>query len=89
MIAPFIYLDIILVFLLILIAELSLNWAALESLLITWRLVRHIHDRHISPFILYLYLNPLYSIRGGSTTRADPFTKRLSLVFFLKNPLYN
>jgi len=32
--------------------------------------------RTISPLILNLYLNPLYSILGGSTIRADPFTKK-------------
>jgi hypothetical protein len=42
----------------------------------------------MSPFLLNLTLNPLYSIRGGSTTRADPLTKKPSLVDFRKNPLY-
>jgi len=30
---------------------------------------------HMSPFLLNLNLNPLYSRRGGSITRADPFIK--------------
>ena len=29
---------------------------------------------HIFPFLLNLSLKPLYSRRGGSTTRAEPFT---------------
>lgn len=33
-------------------------------------------DRHISPLRLNLNLKPLYSIRGGSTTRAEPLTKK-------------
>lgn len=37
--------------------------------------VRTIKARHISPFLLNLNLNPLYSRRGGSITRADPLTK--------------
>ena len=34
----------------------------------------------ISPLIEYLYLNPLYSTRGGSTTRAELFTKKPTVV---------
>jgi hypothetical protein len=30
----------------------------------------------MSPFLLNLNLNPLYSVLGGSTIRADPFTNR-------------
>ena len=37
----------------------------------------------ISPFTLYLYLKPLYSILGGSTLRAEPFMKKPILVLFL------
>gem|GEM_PF-6888840 len=44
--------------------------------------------RQISPFLLNLNLNPLYSIRGGSTTLTDPFTKNPTDELFLKNPLY-
>jgi hypothetical protein len=42
----------------------------------------------MSPLILYLYLNPLYSWRGGSTTRAEPFTKKPLYDTFRLNPLY-
>ena len=45
--------------------------------------------RTISPLTLYLYLNPLYSIRGGSTTRDEPFTKNPIAETFRWNPLYN
>jgi len=34
----------------------------------------------MSPLMLYLYLKPLYSILGGSTILAAPFTKKPSLV---------
>ena len=44
--------------------------------------------RQISPFLLNLNLNPLYSKRGGSTTWAEPFTKKPTSVDFLWNPLY-
>ena len=37
----------------------------------------------ISPFMLYLYLKPLYSILGGSTLLAEPFIKNPILVDFL------
>lgn len=43
----------------------------------------------MSPLSEYLYLKPLYSILGGSTIRAEPFTKNPGEVLFLKNPLYN
>ena len=45
--------------------------------------------RTISPLMLNLYLNPLYSTLGGSTIRAEPFTKNPIDVDFLWNPLYN
>ena len=41
----------------------------------------------ISPFTEYLYLNPLYSIRGGSTLLAEPFIKNPILDDFRRNPL--
>ena len=41
----------------------------------------------ISPFNENLYLNPLYSIRGGSTTRQLPFVKKPIDVLFLLKPL--
>lgn len=46
-----------------------------------------IMSRLISPFMLNLYLKPLYSIRGDSTTLADPFTKYDCEVTFLWKPL--
>ena len=45
-------------------------------------------DRQISPLRLNLNLKPLYSMRGGSTTRADPLTKKPKPVRRLLNPLY-
>ena len=50
--------------------------------------VRTIIARQISPFLLNLNLNPLYSIRGGSTIRAEPLMKKPSSVLLLWNPLY-
>ena len=41
----------------------------------------------MSPLILNLYLKPLYSIRGDSTTREEPLTKYDCEVTFRKNPL--
>lgn len=41
------------------------------------------HSLTISPFKEYLYLKPLYSKRGGSTIRADDFTKSPGKDFFL------
>ena len=48
----------------------------------------HINPLQISPLILYLYLKPLYSILGGSTILAAPFTKKPSLVLLRWKPLY-
>jgi len=42
----------------------------------------------ILPRTLYLYLNPLYSTRGGSTMRAEPFTKKPTEVARRWKPLY-
>lgn len=39
------------------------------------------------PRRLYLYLKPLYSILGGSTTRADPFMKKPIVVILRWKPL--
>ena len=44
-------------------------------------------SRQISPLTEYLYLKPLYSILGGSTTRADPLTNKLVLVTLRWKPL--
>jgi hypothetical protein len=38
--------------------------------------------------MLNLYLNPLYSIRGDSTTLEEPLTKYDCDVTLRKNPLY-
>lgn len=75
-------------FLFILIPELSLNFKCLESFLNEFFRVRDNQFLHMSPLILYLYLKPLYSILGGSTTLAEPFIKKPSLVDLRKNPLY-
>jgi hypothetical protein len=40
----------------------------------------HSRPLQMSPLMLYLYLKPLYSILGGSTILAAPFTKKPSLV---------
>jgi len=45
-------------------------------------------DLTISPFILYLYLNPLYSSLGGSTTLEELLIKSPGEVFLRLNPLY-
>lgn len=47
---------------------------------LTKRFDRTINKRAMSPLVLYLYLKPLYSRRGGSTTRAEPFTKKPGFV---------
>lgn len=52
------------------------------------RAVCTIIDRQISPLRLNLNLKPLYSIRGGSTTRAEPLTKNPSSVLLRFQPLY-
>jgi hypothetical protein len=44
--------------------------------------------RQISPFLLNLNLNPLYSNLGGSTILADPLIKKPTVVQRLWNPLY-
>jgi len=59
-----------------------------KDLEVVWRATRATSKRAMSPFILYLYLKPLYSMRGGSTTRADPFAKKLTVVDLRWNPLY-
>lgn len=85
---PFIYLDITFTFLFILIPALSPNNTDFLSLAQKLQEVRTNQLRHMSPFILNLYLKPLYSIRGGSTTLDEPFIKKPSDVDFRLNPLY-
>ena len=50
--------------------------------------MRTIHSLQISPRTLYLYLKPLYSIRGGSTIRAEPLINKPSRVTLRNDPLY-
>ena len=66
----------------------ALNLISLLSKLETLRLTLISQLLPISPFKLYLYLKPLYSIRGGSTTREEPFIKKPSDADLLLNPLY-
>ena len=75
-------------FFLIIRALLILNRKTEPSSLFVGHLVLIIIARQMSPFLLNLNLNPLYSIRGGSTTRADPFTKKPKLVRRRSKPLY-
>jgi hypothetical protein len=84
---PFINLDFGSFFFLIVIIELLLN-RSVSLFMLNLRLRdRQIKPLQISPFMLYLYLNPLYSIRGGSTIFAEPFTKKPSSVLLRLNPL--
>ena len=69
-----------LILLRIIIPALEGNFAENNDFDVVCRTTRATRRRAISPFILYLYLKPLYSIRGGSTTRAEPFTKKLTVV---------
>lgn len=80
--------DLGLFFFLIIIPAFALNLTNLASKLETLWLTLISQLLPMSPFKLYLYLKPLYSIRGGSTTRAEPFTKKPRVVFFLWKPLY-
>ena len=85
---PFKYLDNILNFLLIRIDALLLKRRLFLSSYKTVLLPLTKQDLTMSPFILNLYLKPLYSNLGGLTTCADPFTNEPGFVVFLKNPLY-
>jgi hypothetical protein len=85
---PFINLDFIFCFLLIIIEVLPLKEMPEPSLLGIEYIDRINHERTTSPFTLYLYLKPLYSNLGGSTTREDPFTNRPGLEHPLLKPLY-
>lgn len=77
------YLDLGSDFFFIVIPLFELNLVVLPSLSCKIFLVLLTNKRKISPLILYLYLKPLYSVRGGSTTRDDPFIKNPCLVDFL------
>ena len=62
-------------FFLIVIPELWFIEVRDPSICVLHFLLLTINKRLISPLMLNLYLNPLYSIRGDSTTLAEPFTK--------------
>ena len=68
--------------------ELPLNKYSNPDLFKDLRLDFEKNNLAISPFTEYLYLKPLYSILGGSTLLAEPFTKNPILEDFLLNPLY-
>ena len=86
-IGPFKNLDFTSIFFFIKKPALPVNWIVLPSSYFSSLLDRTISDLQMSPFILYLYLKPLYSILGGSTIRAEPLTKKPIFVTFLWNPL--
>ena len=75
-------------FFFIIITELLSNLAVSLFTFNLISLVRQINPLQMSPLILYLYLKPLYSIRGGSTILAELFIKNPSEVDFLLKPLY-
>ena len=87
-IGPFRYLDFISNFFFIFIAAFVWKAVKVPDRVISCLLVRATSIRVMSPLTLYLYLNPLYSTRGGSTTRAEPFIKNPIVVCLRKNPLY-
>jgi hypothetical protein len=85
---PFKNFDFIFCFLKINIPELSLKFKFELSSWLLINLVLTIQALTISPFKVYLYLKPLYSNLGGSTTREELFIKKLEVVFLRLNPLY-
>ena len=85
---PFKNFDFMLFFFVIKIPALLLNETVELSLFFTKNGDLTIQARVISPFILYLYLNPLYSNLGGSTIRAEFLTNNPGFVVFLLKPLY-
>lgn len=87
MIGPFKYFDFGSDFFLIMINSLLVNLCILPPTDTYQQRSLTIRPRHISPFTLYLYLKPLYSIRGGSTTLAEPLIKKPLLETLRKNPL--
>ena len=60
--------------------SLLFNWRVEPDELVTLYLPRTRSCLFISPFSENLYLNPLYSILGGSTTRQLPLEKKPILV---------
>lgn len=87
MAGPCIYLDLTFCFFFIRIAVLCGNSVTEPSTLAKG--FKHLISiaRQISPFLLNLNLNPLYSNLGGSTIRAEPLTKKPKVVTLLLNPL--
>jgi hypothetical protein len=83
------YLDLRSFFFLIVSPELLVNLTRELVGFFSKLLERTSNIRIMSPLILNLYLNPLYSILGGSTIRADPFTKKPIEVCVRWKPLYN
>jgi hypothetical protein len=59
---------------------LCLNRTTLPSPFNKGFFTRIITARQMSPFLLNLNLKPLYSIRGGSTTLAEPLIKNPNFV---------
>lgn len=66
---------------------LLLNLITNPSFLTTGNLPLITNPLQMSPFLLNLNLNPLYSIRGGSTIRAEPLTKKPTGDWTLIKPL--
>ena len=81
-------LDFRLDFLFIIIPVLLLNDIVDLSLFFIIKTDRTTQALVISPLTLYLYLNPLYSRRGGSTILADDLINSPGFVDFRLNPLY-
>lgn len=85
---PLTYLDFSVCFFFIVKESFTLVRARKPVLFFAGLRVRIIILRTISPFLLYLNFVPLYVIWGGSTTWAEPLTKRPSCVERLQKPLY-
>ena len=85
---PLINLDFVSCFLRITRAELPLNDSLDMSMLRFLYIERINHKRTISPLRLYLYLKPLYSSLGGSTTLAEAFRKKDIFDDLRWKPLY-
>lgn len=80
---PYIYFDFISCFFFNKIVLLLIKVKDEPSFLRRVYLARIIIPLQISPFLLNLNLNPLYSNLGGSTTLADPFIKKPIIEDFL------
>ena len=84
---PWMYFDLTFCFFLIRIQVLAGNAVTDPSSLSAGLTARTKRPRQMSPFLLNLNLNPLYSRRGGSTIRAEPFTKKPVVVERRLKPL--